>query len=278
MVAQDGTSARVSFTFAQDGAFALGVISFAQDGAFALGVISFAQDGAFALGVISFAQDGAFALGVIYIRAKRSIRPLRSFPSIFRPLCAAGFFFVFFSVGAGGPETVHRALVLAIVAGFVTIEKFLGAGLVTHGAEGERGVADGTDFGGIVIIFATAAQVAEVGGFLSAGFDGELLLLDADEPQTAPFGQCHGFDIAGFDGGDGLKFLLKRGQDVGEALGGFTVKNDGFGKDSVPTRSASGCFGISRIRRRSGVPDRFTVLRECVLGGASLAFRGHCSR
>jgi len=82
--------------------------------------------------------------------------PLVSFvycaPSSFRSLCAAGFLFVLFSVGAVGTETVHRALVLAIIAGFVTIKQLLGARLVTHGAEGERGISDGTDVGGIAIV------------------------------------------------------------------------------------------------------------------------------
>ena len=64
----------------------------------------------------------------------------------FRSFAAPSFSFVLSSAGAVGAEAVHRAVVLAIVLGLVAVEQFTGAGLVTHGAEGARGIADGADF------------------------------------------------------------------------------------------------------------------------------------
>ena len=44
------------------------------------------------------------------------------------------------------------------------------------------------------------------------GFDGDLLLFEAQEPQTTPFGQGHGLDVPRFNGGDGLELVLQRGR------------------------------------------------------------------
>ena len=119
-------------------------------------------------------------------------------------------------VGAVGTETVHRALILAIVARLVAIEQFVGARLVAHGAEGERGVADGADFGGVAVqlfkLVRSAASCRRVSMVI-------WFLFEAEEPESAPFGQGHGFDVAGLDRGDGLEFFLESVQDFGEALG-----------------------------------------------------------
>jgi len=117
-------------------------------------------------------------------------------------------------------------MILAIVAGLVTIDIFERGGLVGEGAKSESGA------GGAVLI--------GVGELLLAGLAIELEFFEGPETNLPPGGDGHRVHEAGFYAGFGFQLVFKAGE-VGEEVGrGFRVEDDGFREDAVADGVAGG--------------------------------------
>ena len=151
-------------------------------------------------------------------------------------------------------ETLEGAVVLAVVAAFVTIEGFAGSGVFAEGMEGEG------DSGGGVFFFGAA--------FLD--FVGEGGSFHAPEPHLAPAADGHGFDEAGFDFGGGFEVLVEIGAEGHEAVAGLGFEEDGVGEEAVADAVAGGAgFAV----RGDGALGFGSVLAGGVaLGGGGDAF------
>jgi len=130
-------------------------------------------------------------------------------------------------------EALGGAVVLAVVAGFVAVHDFEGAGLVAEGAEGEGGLGGG-GFGGD--LFALLG--------LFAHFKAEAGLFHAPEPELTPAADGHVLDETALGFGLRPEFLNEGGEELEEAVGGFGFEDYGVGEDSV-AEGVSGGVGFA---------------------------------
>ena len=114
-----------------------------------------------------------------------------------------------------------RAEVLAVVAGFVTIDEIESAGVVGEGAESHAG-----EYAWFVL---GSAGLVVFASHLS--FHGTLL--DNPEASSTPAGYRHGVDEILFDTGLRLEFVVKASGEVDETLLVLAVDDDVCGEDAV---------------------------------------------
>jgi hypothetical protein len=142
-------------------------------------------------------------------------------------------------------KTAVSAVVLAIVARIVAIDKFERAGVVAEGAEG-----DGRAGGG-VLGWVEAGRVRQFR--LPAHFALHAGLFHAPDAHLTPAGDGHVLDEGLLEGGLRFEFFEQKGKEPQKAIRGLAFENDGVGEHAM-TRSSSLRFGVSRIR-----PDRFSA-------------------
>jgi hypothetical protein len=155
------------------------------------------------------------------------------------------------------------AVVLAVVAGVVTIDEFERAGIVTESAVGEGGA------GGGILGWVQIRRVRHRG--LAAHFVFQAGLLHAPDAHLTPAGDGHVLDEGLLEGRLGLEFFEERGEESEKAIRGLAAENDGGGEHTVSDGVAGGGEFAHRCDRAMG----FTAVGAgCVL----LTFGTHATK